>query len=531
MKKISLAIMAFALMMTLSQCKKQESTTSEVIPITLEVSRNDGSRTDVNPNVGTVVFTQGDVVYVSSGGKYVGTLTHNGNTFSGNITNPTVGQPLYFYFLGNKTPNEALTAGSSTQCSVVISDQTESLPVISGGPSNETFTGSGLYTAFFFNKCALVKFDVITSSEATICVTGFNNMVTVDFSETSYSYSINDEGNITLPAGNGEKWAILLPQEAMEAGEVGSAYSADGAYTGTRGAVPAIADNDYLTTGIEVTVATIVNPGEFPVGAINGKFTINEDGDQVYFSKGNLQYIGSAATPYWKFADHQWDYFGTTTGQNSADENVDRDLFGWGTSGYNHGAVCYQPWSTGTNYSDYFAYGQYNYNLYDQTGQADWGYNAILNGGNQENSGWRTLTQPEWDYVFNTRNTASGIRWVSATVNGIIGVILLPDNWMTSIYALNSTHYYFSYNTITSDDWNNILEASGAIFLPVVPGRWGTSVSEGSNIGYYWSASYYDRYRTYFLFISDFGEVYCTTFSDPDGRGYGSSVRLVRNVE
>ena len=45
-----------------------------------------------------------------------------------------------------------------------------------------------------------------------------------------------------------------------------------------------------------------------PEGAINGLFTINEAGDQVYFSKGNLQYIGSADTPYWRFAENQWDY-------------------------------------------------------------------------------------------------------------------------------------------------------------------------------------------------------------------------------
>ena len=41
-------------------------------------------------------------------------------------------------------------------------------------------------------------------------------------------------------------------------------------------------------------------PSGAPEGAINGLFTINENGDQVYFSQGNLQYIGSAATPYWK---------------------------------------------------------------------------------------------------------------------------------------------------------------------------------------------------------------------------------------
>ena len=92
-------------------------------------------------------------------------------------------------------------------------------------------------------------------------------------------------------------------------------------------------------------------------GAVSGHaFTVNADGDQVLFSQGNLQYIGSASTPYWKFAEHQWDCLGTTTGQNSSDENVDRDLFGWGTSGYDHGAVCYQPWSTSQTNSDYFPY-------------------------------------------------------------------------------------------------------------------------------------------------------------------------------
>lgn len=39
-------------------------------------------------------------------------------------------------------------------------------------------------------------------------------------------------------------------------------------------------------------------------GAINGLFTVNDDGKHVYFSRGNLQYWG-AFGQYWKFADHQ----------------------------------------------------------------------------------------------------------------------------------------------------------------------------------------------------------------------------------
>ena len=262
-----------------------------------------------------------------------------------------------------------------------------------------------------------------------------------------------------------------------------------------------------------------------PTGAIDGKFTINEDGDQVYFSQGNLQYIGSAATPYWKFADNQWDILGTTTGQNSSDQNVDRDLFGWGTSGYNHGANSYQPWSTSTSHSDYYAYGSSTYNLYDQTGQADWGYNPISNGGNQTNQ-WRTLTHAEWDYVFNSRSTNSGIRYAKAKVNDVKGVILLPDDWSSDTYSLsntNSSGASYGSNTITASQWS-IMEQVGAVFLPDAGYRLGTMVYNSSSG--YWSAALYGSTNACIVFFgSSLGTPVITS------RYEGRSVRLVRVVE
>ena len=260
-----------------------------------------------------------------------------------------------------------------------------------------------------------------------------------------------------------------------------------------------------------------------PVGAINGKFTINENGVQVYFSKGNLQYIGSASTPYWKFANNQWDFLGETTGQNSDSVNVDRDLFGWGTSGYDHGAVCYQPWSTSTAGGNYNVYGAGNYNLYDQTGQADWGDNPISNGGNVENSGWHTLTREEWEYVLKTRSTASGNRYVRAKVNNIAGIILLPDDWDASYYLLNNSTY--ASNTITSEQWPT-LEDHGAVFLPAVGSRDGTSVSTGG-YGHYWSASYSSTSYTYELYFT--GSSLGT--GNTQNRRMGISVRLVHGVQ
>ena len=263
-------------------------------------------------------------------------------------------------------------------------------------------------------------------------------------------------------------------------------------------------------------------------GAITGgHFTVNSTGDKVLFSQGNLQYIGSASTPYWKFADNQWDCLGTTTGQNSSDQNVDRDLFGWGTSGFNHGAVCYQPWSTSKKHSDYFVYGNSSYNLYDQTGMADWGYNAISNGGNTENSGWRTLTYDEWRYVFYFRSTPSGKRYAKAKVNNVNGVILLPDGWSTSVYSLNNTNSSnasYTSNVISVTQWP-ALEQAGAVFLPAAGERFEASVDYFNYIGAYWSASRCDINPVYNV---EFGDNFLYTISR--NRYLGRCVRLVYPV-
>ena len=541
MKRKAIIVAALALLVVLTQCKKGEQPTTssegQAISITLDVKGN-GNRMDVNTGTGEVTYVTGDVVYVASGGTYVGTLTHNGTNFSGAITNPTVGEPLHFYFLGNVTPAETLEAGTTTICSVVISDQTEHLPVIEYSPSNEVYAeGTNAFTAMLLNKCALVKFSVTTSAEAAICITGLNNKVTIDFGENTVTPSQEGTGIIKLAAGSGERWAILLPQEAIEGG---SAYSEDGVYSGSYAAVPAISNNGYLTAGIEVTVTTEVNLGEVPTGAINGKFTINADGDQVYFSQGNLQYTISTQT--WSFMEHQYNVVetaGQDVGTNYANQDV-VSLFGWGTSGWNNGNLYYQPYNTETNYDPSTGYGygptdgtNYNYDLTGDYANADWGvYNAISNGGNMPNQ-WRTLTVDEWNYVINSRNTPSGIRYAKGSVNGVNGVILLPDSWSASTYALNYTNASaapYTGNTITLADWAT-MEANGAVFLPAAGYRYrdGTHYAY-SDDGVYWSSSYGYGYSARYMVIgrSNLGT---NCFIGDNGSDSGYSVRLVRDVE
>ena len=288
--------------------------------------------------------------------------------------------------------------------------------------------------------------------------------------------------------------------------------------------------------------AQAVIPPQVPTGAINGKFTINSSGAKVYFSNGNLQYIGSSQT--WKFADHQWEVIGTSQGNTS--QTTTRDLFGWGTSGYNHGAVCYQPWSTSQTNSDYYAYGDYQYNLYDLTGQADWGYNSISNGGGQEGQ-WRTLTKEEWVWVLGpnsnanpgtncrTSSTVNGTpnaRYAKAKVNNLHGVILFPDSYTHPIgvaqpVGINETgNTGWDGNNYSTTDFG-LMQDNGAVFLPAAGYRSGTSVVSVGSLGVYWSASCYASYGAYCV---NFGDSYL----DPQygsGRYNGQSVRLVCPAE
>ena len=281
---------------------------------------------------------------------------------------------------------------------------------------------------------------------------------------------------------------------------------------------------------VKVTETTTVCIRNYaaPMGAINGKFTFNAEGSQVYFSQGNLQYIGSAAEPYWKFADNQWDYLGTTTGQNSSDQTVDRDLFGWGTSGWNPGNTCYHPWETyNKTGASYGPAGPHD--LTDAYANSDWGvYNSISNGGNLSNQ-WRTLNKNEWGYVFEIRTTDSGIRFAKAIVNDVNGVILLPDDWNVSYYDLNDTNIdttNYASNTISASEWDT-LEQHGAVFLPAAGYRFGTSVRSVGVNGYYWSSSYVNSTYAYGVYITDPD----LNPKDCSNRTYGRSVRLVHVVE
>ena len=153
MKKLSTIIMALALVLGMSQCKKQETpTTGNTTPtnpgvhITVIVGDqdgkdgkdgkdNNGEKHNIAPDYGLFAFTQGDVLYVGHNEKYVGKLTFNGACFDGTIyPDATATDKLHFYFLGNAAVTGTPTEGQTTSLSISIADQRANLNSASWKP-------------------------------------------------------------------------------------------------------------------------------------------------------------------------------------------------------------------------------------------------------------------------------------------------------------------------------------------------------------------------------------------------------------
>ena len=249
-------------------------------------------------------------------------------------------------------------------------------------------------------------------------------------------------------------------------------------------------------------------------------FSVSAD-KQVYFSSGNLQYTQSTNT--WSFASAQWKMIGTdnvTGGSVFSDEEGDYqygtaladkvDLFGWSTSTTNFGV------STSVDDDDYL--GSF----------VDWGSNQI---GDDVPNTWRTLTANEWEYVVYDRPNARSLRGV-AQVNGVNGLILLPDGWScpdgvtfrAGFHDSRGVDYYAAYQTFTAAEWSK-MEVAGAVFLPAAGRRDGSVVDYVQRFGYYWSATEYYSDDAYYLYFYS---------NEADMLGYyrygGRSVRLVKDL-
>lgn len=516
--KALMLLLMVALAFGLTQCKKKNiDTITSAAPIGKPVYINlyidNGGKHIVYPNTGIVEYSEGDKLYVGNDGKYIGMLTYHDGKFGGTIYGPQTTDYLHFYFVGGLEPGDItpdedlLTVGETTSFNVDISDQSSNLPVLSYNHSTQKYTeGLTTYGCMLLNKCGLVKFTLTNGTSEAVKVTGMKTGATINFADPGNPIVANGTKDaITLKSeSETEKWAILLPQDAVSAGLAlidGKAYSCD---------MAAVENNSYITTN------TIDNT----TPSTDKVFTVSKNGNVVRFSPGNLQY--DKRTGEYSFMEHQYDVVETenlNVGTNYSRQDI-VGLFGWGTGD--------NPTMTSEDTLDYEVF-------------KDWGDYCGDPTGNSYH--WFTLSEDEWVWLIGIRAEAEpgvtcreGNRFLHARIavggKSYYGIIVYPDGYDGGVgsYVYNN---YRNVASVSAGDWSS-MEAAGAVFLPAAGVRNGLKVADCNKSGSYWSNTlssyhiiFYNDRAVYLLeFMDDL-----FTSMDPSGytrRIYGKSVRLVR---
>ena len=518
---------------------KEENTEKKgfALPVTVNVTRegDDATKATYNETSKKLEFSAGDKLFVygsqNNAGKFAGTLDYDAvsgkfsgtmtteNEYTGTIDNlmetvnafllPAGYESYGFYSVSGSgyeatVTEDATKAFALTKAAAVEQFSYEFTIEYNSGfalaPMNAivSFTISGL-TA---NKEVAVSFNAsgtVISGKVTTNATGV-----ATFAVGVYLDCELENCTLTVDGNN-----IAMPTKTTEAGHI---------YNIARNAIP---------------------------GALVGKFSVSST-DKVYFSKGNLQYTKS--TGIWSFMDHQYSTV-ETLNQNVGTDYDSQDvvsLFGWGTSGWNNGNTYYQPYNTAyvssSGSSKGYGYGPkngstYTYDLTGTYANADWGHNAISNGGNTADT-WRTLTEDEWTYLFNTRsastvNGTADARYAKAYLFGTThGVIIFPDVYThpagvtapTGINATSSTSWYG--NKYTATDWAK-MEAAGCVFLPAAGWRDATTIRRVNEYVRYWTSSKYNSAG----YARNVGIVdNSMNPADYNQKNYGYSVRLVHDA-
>ena len=291
---------------------------------------------------------------------------------------------------------------------------------------------------------------------------------------------------------------------------VGTSYTLTGLEPGTayEVMVEPIYEDGMTGTQSPVTVFTTLGAETDPV---DGEFSVAEN-KKVQFAHGNLRCEGERYEDEWSMATQQYEILG--------EENIDVS----GSRSYPAWLVDLLCWSTTTNY-----YGVSNYYYYDDEDAApyfkgdfvDWGENPVLIA--DLGPGWSTLSKDEWNYLLNERENAAQLKSF-ATVAGVRGLVLLPDEWTAPDGVLLK-------DEITAEEWA-IIEQTGVVFLPAAGqltttyDNWiaTTTVTEA---GTYWTSTPSDDESGLKSWVLTIGEDEVTLDADLHRR-VATAVRLVK---
>ena len=496
---------------------QQPASKSNVVTLTTTVSLDGGAQTRALTSGGVKTFAEGEqiaLVYRNTSDERVkiesaaladGDITNEGKsaTFTFELTDPNRSENVTYIYpaaMANSDGSvnyDALASQDGTLATLSIS--------LDLATYSAAWDGTALPAATLANQLAILALtlkDAAGSNDITSTITG------ATLSDGTNSYAV------TRSATAGPIYVAIQPTSSASIEVTATDGTTD--YTKSLTGKTYAAGNGYSVSWRMTAASSVLE------GAIDSKFTINSIGTQVYFSKGNLQATYDGTDWTWAFATNQWDYIGDAAGNTSINgdgtvsaSNVTVDLFGWvGASNTTWTGAAQYGISNSTTINSTDTYG----NVATEALKSDWG--------NTIGSVWRTLTSAEWTYLFDSSTTTSGVRYAKATVNGVSGVILLPDDWSTIYYSLtstNTTNVNYTTNSITSSDWTNSLEAHGAVFLPAAGYRDQASVYSAGSSGYYRSSSPYNVDGAYSVSFSSHG-LYP---ADGNIRSDGNSVRLV----
>lgn len=507
------SLLALSTLFSLTSCNKEETSDGTQFCASMEDCTSQNGKTTLS---GTALNWQsGDriAVYGTEGcGIYSATPQTPANTAIFDNVSGTTGDPTYraFYPTTLTTDGVNITL-PATQ--TYVDGSIHEFPMYAESSDN---------TLSFRNLCGALKLhltaDVNISTIAITAADEINGTFCIN-------YNAGDPQLTHLSGGSSTTTLTCATAQSIAGGKDFFIYLPQGSYAGLR--IELSTDDGRhcvktANTAISVirsqytTITLNANNLQFPpIGSKGGLFTINADGDQVWFSQGNLQY--QASTNTWRFAENQYDRIGNDNVNISATYSGWIDLFGWGT-GNNPTLVSYSP-------SDYTTF-------------VDWGTNAICNGGNTANY-WRSLTRQEWNYIFYSRSNASS-KYGGGKVNGVGGIIILPDYWiMPSGCNFDAGMDGWDDNVYTTQQWTR-MEQAGAIFLPGTGVRVHSSSSpsiitmasiyEGrsydvNNFGNYWTATQGEQWEGYS--VAFFGEERLFGIFDWSGRN-GRAVRLAK---
>lgn len=487
----------------LVSCNKEEKSTSSQFVATMESCIDEQGKTALSGT--SLNWENGDLVTiygVGGYGVYFATPgTPSTTAIFSHMSGSSVMAPCRAYYPATLTTDGCTITLPSTQ----VSDDGNLVGLPMYAESNDN-------TLAFKNLCGALKLH-LTKANTTIS----SIVITADaYISGNYSMAYNNGEPTLTYIGNGANHVTLTCGTPQSIGDGHDFYVAMPAGTYNHLVIEIrTPDNMHCVKTANVAIpvtrsqytyisfdeSDMVFEAAIPLVSLWGiqkRFSVSEN-QQVIFANGNLQYRPS--THSWRFAENMYDVIGTGNNNVSATYDGWVDLFSWGT---------------GYNPVQHISYHDSDFPIF-----VDWGVNTGYY--------WQTLSSEEWNYIFNLRPNAAD-KWGVGIVNGIRGMILLPDDWEPpsgiSFTPGHSDDNGETNNNYTIIQWSYMQHDGGAVFLPIGGMRLGREFFDSGYEGIYWTSDI-DNSRTLYFILNYSGHLWT---NHVDLRYVGASVRLAHYI-